>query len=70
MVQPIERHPDPASLAEDHQRWLEAMAEQYEQLIPSLRSDSRRRHYQLRVAAYRNRAEKLRLSAPGNEKAG
>ena len=70
MVQPIEHLPDPASLAKDHQRWLEAMAEQYEQLLPSLRSDSRRRHYELRMAAYRNRAEKLRLEITETDKAG
>ena len=66
MVEPVEQPQNRASVAEDHARWLEAMAEQYDKMVPVV-SDSRRRRFRVRIAALRNRAQILRQRIPQPE---
>ncbi len=53
----------PTSFIEDRIRWLEALAQEYDRLIPNLRTDSKRRRWQLRADACRFRLQQLRQKA-------
>ena len=60
MVQ-MNRDSAPSSnFVEDRIRMLEAMAQEYDQLIPQLHTPSRRRRWQVRADACRFRIEQLR----------